>query len=294
MWLTRIKRCIIFFDIDAIRVSFAEFKTGLHKNPGCSFFGFRDSRSVPLTVRGKDSYSIQSVDNALDVLEALCDEGDEVRISRLSERLGMNKMSVFRHLATFENRGYVEKEEGSDRYRLGLSAYEMGQKFLSRMGLLRKARPIMNRMVRECDEAVYIAVRRGSDVLFLDMVDTSQQVKIISLVGKRYPIEIPAAGRVLLAHTLKGEEVESGSEAPREPLAGIRERGFCLDRDAMGDGIASVAVPLFGAGGKLQGALCFIAPDFRLPREKIEAEFLPRLLEAGHVISSKLGYFGDS
>jgi DNA-binding IclR family transcriptional regulator len=247
-----------------------------------------------LTVRGKDSYSIQSVDNALDVLEALCDEGDEVRISRLSERLGMNKMSVFRHLATFENRGYVEKEEGSDRYRLGLSAYEIGQKFLSRMGLLRKARPVMNRMVRECDEAAYIAVRRGSDVLLLDMVDTSQQVKIISLVGKRYPIEIPAAGRVLLAFAPAGGEIAAGKPDMAETLATIRRQGFCLDQGAMGDGIASAAVPLFGGGGKIQGALCFVGPDFRLPREKIEIELLPRLQESGNIISSKLGYFGDS
>jgi DNA-binding IclR family transcriptional regulator len=271
-----------------------KYKTELHKNFQISVFtGLTRLKEPPLTVRGKDSYSIQSVDNALDVLEALCDEGDEVRISRLSERLGMNKMSVFRHLATFENRGYVEKEEGSDRYRLGLSAYEIGQKFLSRMGLLRKARPVMNRMVRECDEAAYVAVRRGTDVLFLDLIDTSQQVKIVSLVGRRYPIEIPAAGRVLLAYAPDDGEAEAEKSDPAEPLAKIREQGFCLDRGAMGDGIASVAVPLFGPGAKLQGALCFVGPDFRLPQEKIENELLPRLLEAGHIISSKLGYFGD-
>ena len=65
--------------------------------------------------RDKDSYSIQSVENALDVLEALCDEDGEVRISRLSEKLKMNKTSVFRLLATFEGRGYVEKEETSGK-----------------------------------------------------------------------------------------------------------------------------------------------------------------------------------
>ncbi len=246
-----------------------------------------------MSVREKDSYSIQSVDNALDVLEALCDEGDEVRISRLSERLGMNKTSVFRLLATFENRGYVEKEKGSGKYRLGLSAYEIGQKFLSRMGLLRKARPVMERMVRECDEAAYITVRRGSDVLFLDMVDTSQQVKIISLVGKRYPVEIPAAGKVLLACTPADGEAKAEWPSLAESLGKVRLQGFCIDQGAMGDGIASAAVPLFSSGGELQASLCFVGPDFRLSQEKIESMFLPRLQEAGNTISSKLGYLGD-
>jgi DNA-binding IclR family transcriptional regulator len=161
------------------------------------------------------------------------------------------------------------------------------------MGLLRKARPVVNRMVRECDEAAYIAVRRGSDVLFLDMVDTSQQVKIISLVGKRYPIEVPAAGKVLLGCDAAGE-IAGDKPDLTESLAKIRRQGFCADQGAMGDGIASVAVPLFGSGGKIQGALCFVGPDFRLPREKVEIELLPRLQEAGNIISSKLGYFGDS
>lgn len=250
--------------------------------------------------REKDSYSIQSVENALDVLEALCEEGDEVRISRLSEKLGMNKTSVFRLLATFENRGYVERESGSGKYRLGTSAYEMGQKILSRMGLLRKARPVMERLVRECNEAIYIAIRRGEDVLFLDMVDTSHQVKIISLLGKHYPLGATAAGKILLAGGI-GPGMKPGdpppdnqapSFSPQKEISTIRQAGACTDFECLGEGIASVAVPLFSAGGDLPGCLCMVGPDFRMTPERIETEFLPRLKEAGITISSKLGYFG--
>ena len=67
--------------------------------------------------RDKESYSIQAVENSLDVLEALSEIDDDVRISQLSEKLAMNKTSVFRLLATFENRGYVEREERSGKYR---------------------------------------------------------------------------------------------------------------------------------------------------------------------------------
>lgn len=245
-----------------------------------------------MPAKGKKSYSIQSVDNALDLLEALSDEGDEVRTARLGERLGMNKTSLFRYLATFENRGYVEHVKGSGKYRLGPSAYEIGQKFLSRMGLLRKARPVMEKMVRECDEAVYIVVRRDSDALFLDMVDTSQQVKIIPLAGKRYPVDVPAAGKVLIAYGTDNREATADASMMEE-LTGIHRQGYCLDRGALGDGITSLAVPLFGSGGKLQASLSFIGPDFRLSQERIDAQLLPRLQEAGLTISSKLGHFSD-
>lgn len=254
-----------------------------------------------MTARDKESYSIQSVENALDVLEALCDEEDEVRISRLSEKLGMNKTSVFRLLATFENRGYVEKEAHSGKYRLGLAAYEMGQKFLSRMTLLRKARPVMERLVRSCNETVYLAMRRYNDVLFLDMVDTAQQVKVVSLVGKRYPLAACAAGRLILAYLpdtgkprrgngSSGQSVDPPLSAHDRAL--IRQRGWS-DQGELGEGIASLAAPIFGPGGEFTGCLCLVGPDFRLTPEMIGADFQPRLREAAEMISSRLGFVSN-
>jgi len=251
-------------------------------------------RSYRLPPRQKESYSIQSVDNALDVLEALCEEGEEVRISQLSQRLGMNKTSIFRLLATFENRGYVEKEQKSGKYKLGLSAYEMGQKFLSRMGLLRKAKPVIERLARECNEALYLAVPRDNEILMLDMVDTMQQVKIIPLVGNRYPITGSSAGRVVLAYS----EMHRNQCPPerlsvlKNDLLLIRETGGCVDKGVLGEGIASLAIPLIDAQGNVPGSLCMVGPEFRLTAEKINEILLPQLIEAGVVISSKLGYVG--
>ncbi len=241
--------------------------------------------------RDKESYSIQAVENALDVLEALSEIDDDVRISQLSEKLAMNKTSVFRLLATFENRGYVEREELSGKYRLGLSAYEIGQKFLSRMGLLRHARPVAERLARGCNEAVYIVVRRGKEVLFLDSVDTTQKVKIVSLVGNRYPVETTAAGQVLLAFDNTQKSQGSDKEQVEDnQLMAVSRQGFAQDSDALGDGITSVAAPLFGSGGKLHGVLCIVGPEFRLPQEVIQKQILNPLLDTCSIISSKLGW----
>jgi len=244
-----------------------------------------------LGTRGRESYSIQSVENALDVLEALSEEEGEVRISRLSQRLGMNKTSVFRLMATFESRGYVERENGSSKYRLGLSAYEVAQKLLSRMELLRKARPVMEKLVRSTKEAVYLTVPRAGDVLFFDMVDTTHQVKIVSLVGRRYPLETTAAGRIQLAFTEENERPPLDALLQRE-LAATHARGYCQDTGTLGDGVTALAVPLLSKAGRLAGSLCLVAPDFRMSPELIRDELVPQLVEAGTIISSKLGYVG--
>ena len=59
--------------------------------------------------REKDSYNIRSVENALNLLEALADEENKCSLAQLSQRLDMTKASLFRLMATFENHGYVER-----------------------------------------------------------------------------------------------------------------------------------------------------------------------------------------
>lgn len=242
--------------------------------------------------RDKDSYSIQSVENALDVLEALCEEEDEVRISRLSEKLQMNKTSVFRLLATFESRGYVERKKESGKYRLGLSAYEIGQKLISRMGLLKHARPVMERFVRDCDEAVYVAVQRGNEVLFLDLVDTSQQVKIVALVGNRYPLPGTAPGQIILAYGQFSSTQTTGTNPTTRPQADqMISNGYASETGGLGEGICCIATPLFGSGGEFSGCLCLVGPDFRFTPDRIENDLLPKLKETSDIISSKLGFY---
>ncbi|MDO3376668.1 IclR family transcriptional regulator [Geoalkalibacter halelectricus] len=244
-----------------------------------------------MPAREKESYSIRSVDNALALLEALSEEDEELSLSRLSERMGLNKASVFRLLATFERRGYVERRQGSRDYQLGPSAYEIGQKLLSRMGLLRKARPVMEKLVRECDEAAYLVVRRSDDALFLDMVDNLQQVKVVSLVGRRLPLESCAAGKIFLAFDDNIEQ-DLKDKLTKEERESIRRQGFAGDCHGIGEGGSCIAVPLFDAAAEVAGVLALVGPEFRMPSERIEKQLLPALKNAGETICSKLGYLG--
>ncbi len=232
--------------------------------------------------REKNSYTIQSVANALDLLEALCEEGGKVRIRQFSEKLGMDKSKVFRLLATFESKGYVERVESSDQYCLGFPAFEMGQKLLLNMELLRQAKPAMESLARKCNEAVYLVIRRKTEVLFLDVVDTTQLVRIMLLVGRRFPLEEVSAGKMIAAC--------SSPQAKSPELNRILHEGACIDQDRLGDGIASLAVPLFQKEGVVCGALCMVGPSFRMTQEVMAKGLLPHLKEAGESISSKLGY----
>ncbi len=240
-----------------------------------------------------ETYSISSVDNALNILEAFCELEGKVSLTHLSQVLGMQKSQVFRYLATFEQRGYVQKDEKSSKYSLGISAYEMGQKSLSRMSLLVKAKPEMERLARLCDEAVYLAVPRNQDIFLLDMVNTTQAVGIVPLVGNHYPSSETAAGKVILAFG-PAQGGEGGNVFPSSldrELEGIRQQTVAVDRGGFGEGVVSLAVPFFDGQDDVSGSLCIVAPEFRLTAERIDADLLPRLKRSGEAVSSRLGYF---
>jgi IclR family transcriptional regulator, KDG regulon repressor len=129
------------------------------------------------------------------------------------------------------------------------------------------------------------------------MVDTGRRVKVISLLGKRYPLSSISAGRIILAYLPQDEFASNKGASPStclaaEELQRLRGNGFCRDSGIPGEGIVSISVPLLRAGAAVSGALCMVVPEYRMTAEGLESELLPQLKEAGEIISSKLGYLG--
>jgi IclR family transcriptional regulator, KDG regulon repressor len=240
-------------------------------------------RMKMMSGRDKSAYVIQTVDNALYILEAISEEAGDFGVSHLSTKLGMSKSYIFRMLATFEQRGYVRKVERSGRYRAGLSAFEISGRFLHQMVLLQKAKPIMESLAKVSREAIYLAISGGNDLLFIEMVDSPQPVRVMPLVGKRFALQQFSAGKVILAQTT-GRDKPSFSRQP------IPETEACVDHGAVGEGIASLSVPILNGQGVVCASLCLLAPEFRMNPDQIEKDLLPLLKNSGEELSAKLGY----
>ena len=148
-------------------------------------------------MREKGAYSVQAVVKAIDLLEALAQDGSNPTLPALAKKLELSRNKAFRLLATLEDKGLVERNEETGTYSLGVQAFEMAQHILKSDNLIRLAHPIMEELARKLDEAIYITVANNDEVLFLDMVDSFQQIKTADLVGKRFPFFTNAAGKVI-------------------------------------------------------------------------------------------------
>ena len=252
-------------------------------------------------VKDKSTYAVQTVENALDILDALADEISDASIPYLAKRLGISRNKVFRLLVTLENRGLVEREEWNGNYRLGLSTVELAQRFLQSASVVRHAHPVMEGLARKLDEAIYMTVLRGDEVLFLDMVDCDQKVKAAPLIGKRAPFFTNAAGKLIkamesrdflekLAKRRRMREDLPDLASLEKELNAIREKGVAVDNGGLGEGVISVAVAVRDYAGKIVGALTLLGPSFRMVTSRLESEIIPSLKEGADMLSMKFGY----
>jgi len=157
------------------------------------------------TGREKSSYVIHSVLNALNLLEQFIHSKGELGVTELSKRLGLHKNNVFRLLATLESKGYIEQNKTTDNYRLGIKSLELGQTYIHQMGLVHHAHPIMEELAKTCKENVYLGIVQANVVVYLDLVEAVQVVRVASRIGQQLPIHCSSIGKVQVAFMSESE-----------------------------------------------------------------------------------------
>ena len=253
----------------------------------------------------KSEYIIQAVDHALDLLEQFHDEVDELGVTELSKRLKLHKNNVFRLLATLESRGYIEQNRVTENYRLGLKTLELGQTFIKQMGLLRQSRPILEALVRECNETTYVSILKEFHIVYLDAVETDLTVRVVPRVGSRLPAYCTAAGKIQLAYMTE-EELDNflptkelkrytpntiaGRDELKVDLKKVAELGYAIDNEELDIGVRCVAAPIRDYTRRIIGAVSISGPSMRFTEERMENELIPMVRKAGDDISAKLGY----
>jgi len=251
--------------------------------------------------RERGAYSVQAVVKAFDLLEALAAEDTSLTVPVLAKKLELSRNKTFRLLATLEDKGLTERDAATGTYRLGLGAFEMAQHILKSANLIRLAHPVMEELARKHDEAMYITVMNNDEVLFLDMVDSFQQIKATPLVGRRFPFFTNAAGKAIKALSSADALEKIGKRNGKKngipdikklesELMDIRQKGVAVDFGGLGDGICGVAVGIRDYAGKVVGALTMLAPSFRMLQERLEKEIIPSMMEGAEILSMKFGY----
>lgn len=219
--------------------------------------------------------SVQSVERALDVLEALAEHGGEAGLSEIAARTGLPYGTIHRLLRTLLARGYV-RQESDRRYALGGGLVRLGGVAGGMVGTW--ARPYLAQLVELSGETANLAVLEGDFVVYVAQVLSPRRLRMFAEVGRRVLPHSTAVGKVLLAGRPPAEAkaVFERTGMPRRTpntivdqsamlaeLDAVQARGYALDLGEEELGVHCLAVPVRD-GDRVVAAMSVSGPAERI------------------------------
>jgi DNA-binding IclR family transcriptional regulator len=211
------------------------------------------------------------IGRALQLLDAFGPQHRQLSLSELARRAGIPLSTAHRLMHELSAWGAVER--GDDGlYRVGLRLWELGSLAPRGTGLREAALPFLEDLSHCTRENAQLAVREGTELVFIERIAGSGAVPVLTRVGGRFALTATGVGLVLLAHAPAEvqEEVLSGpferhtSKTVTDPaqlrrmLAGVRSNGYSVsDRQVTMDAL-SVGAPIHDGRGEVVAAVSLV------------------------------------
>jgi len=227
----------------------------------------------------RNTGSSKSLQKALRILVYMGELAPEAGVTQLASELGLTKGTVHRLLKAMERFELIERNAESERYRLGLKLYQLGNKAVESRTLRSEARRLLLEMSRRSRESVSLAVPTPGGVTCLDRLDSSHTIiNVCTPVGTMFPPHCTAAGKAILAYMTEGEIHEIIRRHPlrqytqftitqlpdlKENLRLIRQRGYSVDHQELERGLSGVAAPVLSAHERVIAAVGIAGPTLR-------------------------------
>ena len=156
----------------------------------------RQAKSAAKPQRGGDG--VQSVERALELLEALAEPGEAKGVSELARATGLPVATIHRLLATMVARGYVRQDTGSHKYTLGSHLIRLGE--AASRDFAQFARPYLTELMEASGETANLAMFEDGQVAYVAQVASRHhRVRMFTEVGRRVNPHTSGVGKVVLA-----------------------------------------------------------------------------------------------
>lgn len=224
--------------------------------------------------------SIQSIERAFSILEAVAAQSDGVGLTEIANRVDLPKSTVSRMLTTLESLAVVERLPDGDGIRLGPKILALALQIPYGRHLAALARPYLLELAEATGEAVGLCLPDGDQAFYIDQVQSRHHLQVRDWTGTRFPMHVVSSGKVFLAQWDKAAlerylkrplaqytpKTVADPAALKRQLAQIREQGCCWAIEEFEEGLVAVSAAVYDQTGQITAALNIYGPAFRFPR----------------------------
>ncbi|HXS11680.1 MAG TPA: IclR family transcriptional regulator [Acidobacteriaceae bacterium] len=256
-----------------------------------------------MKVRKSNAAPVGVLTKVLSIFDLLDRSHDGLQLRAIAEQTKLNKSTAYRFLAHLERAGYLVRDN-TGAYLLGPRLVHLGSGSTYQSTIRKVSHPILDALWRETGETVNLAVLDGREILYLDVIESPHNFRLVSQVGMRRPLHCTALGKAVLAWQSAGFRNELLSTAKFEKLTPhsitrsseliaelgrIQRRGYALDDEEVELGARCVGAPVLDSSGQVAAGVSVSGPTIRMARART-TQIAEAVKSAALEISSHLGY----
>ena len=252
----------------------------------------------------RNTSHVQSAARALMLLDLLARENREMSLTEIANAMNWPKSTVHGLIATMRDHSYVDQSLVSGCYRLGVRLFELGNIVARSWDIRTLALPAMQNLNNKLGEMVQLATEDKGEVLYLEKLDSTHMMRIVSEIGARLPMHCTGLGKALLAYKKPAEikwilsrhgmppmtpRTITDRDVLERELIGIRRQGYAVDDRESMDSLRCVAAPVYDRYGNVKYAISVSGLANNLQGERLETA-RDELLLITDSISYAMGY----
>jgi IclR family acetate operon transcriptional repressor len=237
----------------------------------------------------------------IDVIAASGEEG--VGLTAISRATALNKTTAFNLLASLVTLRFLEQDEHSRRYRLGLRNLELGRIVQQRLHISHLARPVIAELCRKTNETVNLGLPDLLDLLVIDSFQGSRQLHATAYAGWRSLYHCTALGKAMLSqwdepmrrtvYRLRGlprqtPRTITDIDTLEAKLAQFLTQGYALDVEENEVGVNGIAASIFNGLGEVAAAISVSGHSNRLTEDVME-QIATDVMAAANSIAAAIG-----
>jgi len=236
----------------------------------------------------------------LALLEVIAAKDQLVTLQGLVEETGLPKPTLHRMLQQLEAAGMLQRDSDGRQYGTGARLRRLAENLLLNDTIHGARHAVLRQLVEEVGESCNITALSGSEVLYLDRVETAAPLRFYLHPGSRVPAHCSASGKLFLAQMTPAQRRRLLANAPlmqyttrtltnlnalEAEIEQVRELGYAFDNEEFLPGLFCIAVLVPAPEGRSNMGLAMQAPIMRMT-ERNALDSLPALRRAASALAA--------